>query len=145
MLFPARPVTLGPTFPYVGVPSRTRRPDQPLPRVRADFVRAPGRRRNNHYIGVEWQLVELNGKFYLAPPRTAQVVEIDAITGSFKPGTAYTAVAPCNANSAPTGCPAPPRYPLNSLGTINLKTGAVGQVALNGVVAPKGLIFVDRT
>jgi hypothetical protein len=67
---------------------------------------------------------------------------VDAITGSFKPGTAYTAVAPCNANSAPTVCPAPPRYPLNSLGTINLKTGAVGQVAVNGVVAPKGLIFV---
>ena len=67
---------------------------------------------------------------------------VDAITGSFKPGTAYTAVAPCNANSAPTVCPAPPRYPLNSLGTINLKTGAVGQVAVNGIVAPKGLIFV---
>jgi hypothetical protein len=65
-----------------------------------------------------------------------------AITGSFKPGTAYTAVAPCNANSAPTVCPTPPRYPLNSLGTINLKTGAVGRVAVNGVVAPKGLIFV---
>jgi hypothetical protein len=28
------------------------------------------------------------------------------------------------------------------LGTINLKTGAVGTVALNGVVAPKGLIFI---
>ena len=51
-------------------------------------------------------------------------------------------MAPCNANSAPTVCPAPPRYPLNSLGTINLKTGAVGQVTVNGVVAPKGLIFV---
>jgi hypothetical protein len=67
---------------------------------------------------------------------------VDAITGSFKPGTAYTAVAPCNANSAPAVCPVPPRYPLNSLGTINLKTGAVGQVAVNGVVAPKGLIFM---
>ena len=67
---------------------------------------------------------------------------VDAITGSFKPGTAYTAVAPCNANSAPTVCPAPPHYPLDSLGTINLKTGAVGQVAVNGIVAPKGLIFV---
>jgi hypothetical protein len=67
---------------------------------------------------------------------------VDAITGSFKPGTAYTAVAPCNANSAPTVCPAPPHYPPNSLGTINLKTGAVGQVTVNGIVAPKGLIFV---
>jgi hypothetical protein len=68
---------------------------------------------------------------------------VDAITGSFKPGTAYTAVAPCNANSAPPiVCPAPPRYPANSLGTINLKTGAVGNVAVSGAVTPKGLIFV---
>ena len=67
---------------------------------------------------------------------------VDAITGSFKPGTAYTAVAPCNANSAPTVCPTPPNYPANSLGTINLKTGAVGKVAINGPVTPKGLIFV---
>ena len=67
---------------------------------------------------------------------------VDAITGSFTPGTAYTAVAPCNANSAPTVCPSPPAYPPNSLGTINLKTGAVGAVTVSGVVSPKGLIFV---
>jgi len=67
---------------------------------------------------------------------------VDAITGSFTPGTAYTAVTPCNANSAPSTCPGP-GYPANSLGTINLKTGAVGKVTLNGVVAPKGLIFVS--
>ena len=67
---------------------------------------------------------------------------VDAITGLFKPGTAYTAVAPCNANSAPSARPSPPAYPPNSLGTVNLKTGAVGTVALNGVVAPKGLIFI---
>jgi hypothetical protein len=67
---------------------------------------------------------------------------VDAITGSFTPGTVYTAVAPCNANSAPSVCPSPPAFPVNSLGTINLKTGAVGTVAINGVVSPKGLIFV---
>jgi hypothetical protein len=66
---------------------------------------------------------------------------VDVITGSFTPGTAYTAVTPCNANSAPSTCPGP-GYPANSLGTINLKTGAIGNVALNGPVAPKGLIFV---
>ena len=66
---------------------------------------------------------------------------VDAITGSFTPGTAYTAVAPCNANNAPSTCPGP-GFPANSLGTINLKTGAIGKVALNGVVTPKGLIFV---
>src|SRR5262249_16061821 len=54
---------------------------------------------------------------------------------------AYTAVAPCNANNAPSACPGP-GYPANSLGTISLETGAVGRVALNGVVTPKGLIFV---
>jgi hypothetical protein len=66
---------------------------------------------------------------------------VDAITGSFTPGTAYTAVTPCNANSAPSTCPGP-GYPANSLGTINLKTGAVGNVTVIGPVAPKGLIFV---
>jgi hypothetical protein len=67
---------------------------------------------------------------------------VDAITAKFKPGTVYTAVTPCNANSAPTVCPAPPKYPVNSLGTINLTTGAVSNVAINGIVAPKGMIFV---
>ena len=68
---------------------------------------------------------------------------VDAITGSFKPGTAYTVIAPCNAaNAPPIVCPNPPAWPLNSLGTINLKTGAVGSAAVSGVVAPKGLIFV---
>jgi len=50
-------------------------------------------------------------------------------------------VAPCNANSAPSTCPGP-GYPANALGTINLKTGAVGKVAVIGPVTPKGLIFV---
>jgi len=66
---------------------------------------------------------------------------IDAITGTFTPGTAYTAVTPCNANSAPSTCPAP-GYPANSLGTIDLTTGKVGTVATAGLVMPKGLIFV---
>ena len=67
---------------------------------------------------------------------------VDAITGSFKPGTVYTAVAPCNANSAPSVCPSPPTFPGNSLGTINLKTGAVGTVTISGPVTPKGMVFV---
>ncbi|HEY2306093.1 MAG TPA: hypothetical protein VGI05_09455 [Streptosporangiaceae bacterium] len=66
---------------------------------------------------------------------------IDAVTGPFKPGAAYTAVTPCNANSAPTTCPAPPAWPVNSLGTINLKTGAVTTV-YHGPMTPKGLVFV---
>jgi hypothetical protein len=67
---------------------------------------------------------------------------VDVITGPFKPGTAYTAVAPCNANSAPVVCPAPPAYGPDYLGAINLKTGAVGKITVSGPVTPKGLIFV---
>jgi hypothetical protein len=66
---------------------------------------------------------------------------VDAITGPFTPGTLYTSVTPCNANSAPTVCPAT-GFPANSLGTINLQTGAIGTVPITGVLAPKGLIFV---
>jgi len=66
---------------------------------------------------------------------------VDAVTGPFKPGTAYTAVAPCNANGAPVTCPAPPTWPVNSLGTINLKTGAVTTV-YHGPMTPKGLVFI---
>jgi hypothetical protein len=66
---------------------------------------------------------------------------VDAVTGSFTPGTAYTAVTPCNANSAPTNCPAP-GYPANSLGTINLTTGALSSVTVIGPLTPKGMIFV---
>ena len=66
---------------------------------------------------------------------------VDAVTGPFKPGTAYTAVAPCNANGAPVTCPAPPTWPVNSLGTINLKTGAVTTV-YHGPLTPKGLVFL---
>jgi hypothetical protein len=66
---------------------------------------------------------------------------VDAITGTFTPGTAYTAVTPCNANSAPSTCPGP-GYPANSLGAIDLTTGAVSNVTITGSVTPKGLIFV---
>ena len=66
---------------------------------------------------------------------------VDAVTGPFKPGTAYTAVAPCNANGAPVTCPAPPTWPVNSLGTINLTTGAVTTV-YHGPLTPKGLVFL---
>ena len=68
---------------------------------------------------------------------------VDAITGSFTPGTLYAAVTPCNANSAPTNCPAP-GFPANSLGTINLKPGAIGKGAVIGRGTPTGLIFAPK-
>ena len=66
---------------------------------------------------------------------------VDALTGTFIPGTVFTSVTPCNANSAPSTCPAP-GFPANSLGTIDLKTGAIGEVTTIGPVTPKGLVFV---
>jgi hypothetical protein len=69
---------------------------------------------------------------------------VDAITGPFKVGTAYTAVAPCNANSAPTVCPVTgsTTYVANSMGTIDLTTGAVSSLTVTGPITPKGMIFV---
>ena len=66
---------------------------------------------------------------------------VDAITGTFTPGTVFAAVTPCNANNAPSTCPAP-GFAANSLGTIDLTTGKVGSVATNSGVNAKGLIFV---
>ena len=62
---------------------------------------------------------------------------VDAITGPFTPGTAYTAVTPCNANSAPSTCTT-----LNTFGMIDLTTGAVSNVTITGAVTPKGMVFV---
>jgi hypothetical protein len=69
---------------------------------------------------------------------------VDVITGPFKVGTAYTAIAPCNATAAPAVCPAAsaPQYPPNSFGMINLTTGAVSKVTFSGALTPKGMVFV---
>ncbi len=45
--------------------------------LQASYVRGPDRRRNHFYIRVEWQLVELNGKFYLAPPKEGSRRDVD--------------------------------------------------------------------
>ncbi len=66
---------------------------------------------------------------------------IDAITGTFTAGTAYTAVAPCNANSAPSVCPAT-GYGNNFLGTIDMSTGTISPVTVIGPLIPKGMVFV---
>jgi hypothetical protein len=67
---------------------------------------------------------------------------VDVVTGSFKPGTMYTAVTPCDANSAPAVCPAP-GFPPHYLATVNMKTGAFTKVPLSGpALEPQGMIFV---
>jgi len=63
---------------------------------------------------------------------------IVAVSGRFNPGTAYTAVTPCNANSAPATCTA-----ANYFGTINAKSGAVTAKAVAGVAfQPKGMVYL---
>jgi hypothetical protein len=65
------------------------------------------------------------------------------VTGPWKPGSEIVAVAPCNANSAPTACPVPPKYPNNSLGEINQSTGAVTNLPASvSKIQAKGLDFV---
>jgi hypothetical protein len=82
-----------------------------------------------------------SGTLYVTDSSADAVV---AFKGPFKPGTLYTSVTPCNANSAPAVCPAStaPQFAPNSLGTINLTTGALSKVVFSGALTPKGMIFV---
>ena len=67
---------------------------------------------------------------------------VDVINGLFWPGTAFVAVTPCGANSAPATCPAP-GFPANYLGQLDMFTGHIFPVSLRGVtVHPQGMIFV---
>ena len=45
--------------------------------LQASYIRGPDRRRNHFYIRVEWQMIELNGKFYLAPPKEGSRRDVD--------------------------------------------------------------------
>ena len=82
------------------------------------------------------------------PSGTLYVTESGAdliwkVTGPFVRGSEIVSVAPCNANSAPTACPALPKYPNNTLGEINQATGAVTNLPLTGIkIQPKGLDWV---
>ena len=68
---------------------------------------------------------------------------VDVVTGRFRSGTMLVAVTPCNANSAPSTCPAP-GFPANFLGSENLRTGQISPVQVSGPnLQPKGLIFVN--
>jgi hypothetical protein len=69
---------------------------------------------------------------------------VDVVTGWFRPGTAFVAVTPCGSNSAPATCPAPPAYPANYLGVLNMSTGQIGPVTVGGAtLQPQGLLFVS--
>ncbi|HET9058443.1 MAG TPA: hypothetical protein VFN61_00870, partial [Acidimicrobiales bacterium] len=61
-----------------------------------------------------------------------------AITGRFRVGTAFVAVTPCGASTAPSNCSTP-----NSLGTLDLFTGHVSAVPLPSAVSTGGgLLFL---
>ncbi len=45
--------------------------------LQASYIRGPDHRRNHSYIRVEWQMIELNGKFYLAPPHEGSRRDVD--------------------------------------------------------------------
>ena len=67
---------------------------------------------------------------------------VDAVSGTFWPGTVFVAVTPCDAGNAPATCPAP-GFPANYLGQLNMYTGQITPVKLRGAsLHPQGLIFV---
>jgi hypothetical protein len=67
---------------------------------------------------------------------------VDVVKGPFQVGQAFTAVTPCNANNAPSTCPAP-GFSANYLGTINLTTGTVLPISVGGVtLTPKGMLYL---
>ncbi len=67
---------------------------------------------------------------------------VNAITGTFWPGTALVAVTPCDANGSPATCPGP-GYPPNYLGQLNMYTGHISPVSLRGPsIQPQGMIFI---
>jgi len=70
--------------------------------------------------------------------------KVDLVTGRFRPGTAFVAVTPCGSTSAPATCPAPPAFPANYLGVLNMSTGQISHVTLHGAaLQPQGLLFVS--
>ena len=70
---------------------------------------------------------------------------VDTVSGPFRPGQAFVAVTPCDADNAPATCPAPPAFPSNYLGLLNMSTGHISPVALHGpALEPQGMIFLPR-
>jgi integrase len=67
--------------------------------LQASYVRGPDRRRNHFYIRVEWQMIELNGKFYLAPPKEGSRRDVDI------PGWLFTLLQRVKAHGRRCRCP----------------------------------------
>jgi len=83
-----------------------------------------------------------NGALYASDNKAGTIVRVNG--RPMWPGTAFVAVTPCNANAAPATCPAPPKWPANYLGLLNMATGHITPVKLRGgTLHPQGLIFVS--
>ena len=81
-----------------------------------------------------------NGRLYVTDSGAGT---LNVVTGDFRPGTAFVSVTPCNANNAPSTCPAPPQFPANYLGVLNMSTGQLTPVTLHGpTVHTQSLEFV---
>jgi hypothetical protein len=70
---------------------------------------------------------------------------VDTVTGPFRADQPLVVATPCGANSAPAICPSLPLYPANYLATLDLWTGQVTPLALQGApyVPQGGLAFVS--
>jgi hypothetical protein len=91
---------------------------------------------------VTW-VTSWNGALFASDNGADKIAEIN--TRPFWPGTAFVAVTPCNANAAPATCPAPPKWPANYLGLLNMATGQIIPVELRGgTLHPQGLIYVSN-
>jgi hypothetical protein len=88
---------------------------------------------------VQWA-TSWGDSLYATDNGAGTVVRVDG--RPFWPGTAFVSVTPCNANSAPATCPAPPKYPASYLGLLNMSTGQIIQVEIHGTLHPQGLVFV---
>ena len=126
------------------------------PRFRGDFMLNSQGDRELIFSSVPWSLWVLQvprsvddtawatswgGTLYATDNGAGTVVAVDSRL--FWPGTAFVAVTPCNANSAPAVCPAA-GYPANYLGLLNMFTGQITRVELHGgTLHPQGLVFVD--
>ena len=86
-------------------------------------------------------VTQSNGTLYVSD---ASASTVSAIRGPFSEGTAFVAVTPCSANSAPSSCPGP-GFPANYLGTLDMFSGLVSPWTLPAVASlqPQGLLFVS--
>ena len=110
------------------------------------YVNAPGAKNQHLWVLALSQSVDdtawstsWNGAFF-ATDHDAD--NVDVISGSFWPGTAFVAVTPCDAGNAPATCPGR-GFPANYVGHLNMYDGQISRVSLRGATLhPQGMIFV---